>query len=90
MREIQEEYCATPKEVEFLGYRNVFREQNGQQTHWVSFDFRVLVDPNEVQIGEPHKCDGIKWLTIEEIKNFDEPLHSQFPPFFDKYDGKFI
>ena len=90
VREIKEEYCAVPKEFEFLGYRDVFRKQNGQPTHWLAFDFRVLVDPAEVKVGEPHKCDGLKWLTIDEIKNFDEPLHSQFPAFFEKYDGKFL
>ena len=89
IRELKEEYVTVPKAFEFLGYRDVFREQNSQPTHWLVFDFRVLVDPSEVQIGEPHKCDGIKWLTIDEIKNFDEPLHSQFPPFFEKYDGRF-
>jgi hypothetical protein len=50
----------------------------------------VQVNTGEVQIGEPHKCDGLKWLTIEEIKNFDEPLHSQFLPFFEKYDRQFV
>lgn len=90
VREIQEEYCAKPLAVEFLGYRDVFREQKGAPTHWLMFDFRVQVNPQEVQIGEPHKCDGIKWLTIDEIKNLSEPLHSQFPAFFDKYEEKFI
>ena len=90
VREIREEYCATPKKLEFLGFREVFREHEGKPTHWVAFDFRVQVDPSEVRIGEPHKCDGLKRLTIEEIQHFDEPLHSQFAPFFAKYDGKFV
>ena len=89
-REIKEEFCAVPFNIEFLGYRDVHRVHNDQPTHWIQLDFRVQVNPEEVQIGEPHKCDGIKWLTIDEIKNFPEPLHSQFPPFFEKYDGKFV
>jgi 8-oxo-dGTP diphosphatase len=89
-REIREEYCTVPTELEFMGYRDVFREQDGVQTHWVAFDFRVLVDPLAVKIGEPHKCDGLKWLTLEEIKNFREPVHSQFHTFLAKNNEKLI
>ncbi len=89
-REIKEEYCATPLALEFLGYRDVFREQQGKLTHWLMFDFKVHVNPEEVQIGEPHKCGGLQWLTIDEIKNFPEPLHSQFPSFFEKYENKLL
>ena len=89
-REIQEEYSTKPLTIEHLGYRDVFREQNGTPTHWVAHDFRVLVDPTEVKIGEPHKCDELRWGTIEEIKNLDEELHSQFPAFFAKHEGKLL
>jgi len=90
MREIQEEFCTTPKDIEFMGYRDVMREQNGKKTHWVSHDFRVLVDPKEVRSGEPHKCDGLTWVTIAELENFPEPLHSQFPIFLKQYRDKLI
>ena len=89
-RELREEYCAVPIEVEFLGYRDVLREQNGILTHWVAHDFRVLVDPAQIAIGEPHKCDELRWGSLEEIKNLGEALHSQFPVFFDKYKEKLI
>jgi ADP-ribose pyrophosphatase YjhB (NUDIX family) len=85
VREIKEEYCATPKEIRFLGYRDVFREQDGVKTHWIAFDHQVLLDPGEVKIGEPEKCDELRWVTLDEIKHFTEELHSQFPAFFDKY-----
>src|SRR6266568_2651079 len=56
-REIMEEYNATPLEMEFMGYRDVFREMDGIQTHWLAMDFLVLVDPAEVKIMEPDMVD---------------------------------
>ncbi len=90
VREILEEYGAHAKEVVFMGYRDVHRIQEGRPTHWVSFDFKILVDPKEVVIGEPHKCDEIRWLTVEEIDNFPEPTHSMFPAFWNKNRKHFI
>jgi len=90
LREVQEEFCAVPIATEFMGYRDVFREQNGSATHWVAHDFRVLVDPVQVRNGEPHKCDELRWGTIEEIKSLGDELHSQFPAFFAKHEGKLI
>jgi 8-oxo-dGTP diphosphatase len=86
-REVQEEYAATPISVEFLGYRDVFREIDGLPTHWIMFDFKVLVDPVEVKNNEPHKCDGLRWVTLDEIMNYPEPIHSQFPPYLEKYQN---
>lgn len=78
-REVLEEYGVEPSEVTFLGYRDVFREQNGVQTHWVTFDHKVKVDPLAVKIGEPHKMDELRWVTISELENYSEPVHSQLP-----------
>lgn len=88
-REIMEEGCAEAKELEFLGYRNVFREQDGQPTHWVAMDFRALIDPAEAKIGEPHKCDEQKWVTIDELERMPD-LHSQFPVFIESYRSKLV
>ncbi len=76
-REVKEEYGAYPVKAEFLGYRDVFREQNGAQTHWVTLDFRVELNPAAVSIGEPHKVDKLRWVTIPELLNLTEPVHSQ-------------
>ncbi|MDQ5938352.1 MAG: 8-oxo-dGTP diphosphatase [Patescibacteria group bacterium] len=74
-KEIQEEYCTDVLEYEFLGYRDVHREHEGQKTHWVALDFKVLVDRDKVKNGEPHKFDDLGWFTLG---NLPEPLHSQF------------
>ncbi len=57
-KEIKEEYCTDVIDFEFLGYRDVFRENNGKKTHWLGMDFKVLVDKNKVANGEPHKFDA--------------------------------
>ncbi len=84
-RELKEEYCTKPIAIDFLGFRDVHRVHNDKPTHWVGLDFRVQIDPSEVKIGEPHKCDELRWVTYDELVNFSEPLHSQFPFFLEKY-----
>lgn len=84
-KEILEEYCTEVLSYEFLGFRDVLREHEGTPTHWLALDFKVLVDPTKVKIGEPHKFDEIKWFTLKSVP---ENLHSQLPLFLDKYKDK--
>ena len=81
-KEIKEEYCTEIVAHEFLGYRDVHREHDGQKTHWVALDFKVHVNRAMVQNGEPHKFSEIGWFTRNE---FPKPLHSQLPHFLDTY-----
>ncbi len=81
-KEIMEEYCTDVVAYEFLGFRDVHREHQGQPTHWVALDFKVLVEPKKVKIGEPHKFDEIKWFQLGKVP---ENLHSQLPHFLKKY-----
>lgn len=81
-REVKEECGADVIRIEFLGFREVFREHNGQKTHWVAFDHRVEIDSAQVYITEPDKCLELRWCAIDEIP---EPMHSQFPFFLEKY-----
>jgi 8-oxo-dGTP diphosphatase len=84
-KEIAEEYCTDVLDFEFLGYRDVHRENNGVKTHWVALDFKVLVDREKVKNGEPHKLEEIRWFTLD---NLPTPLHSQFPTFLGLYKEK--
>ncbi|MEX0917135.1 MAG: NUDIX domain-containing protein [Candidatus Paceibacterota bacterium] len=81
-REVQEEVGAKPFNIEPLGYREVFRELNGQVTHWIVFDYRVQVNPEDVRIMEPDMCAELRWCAIDAMP---EPKHSQFPVFLTKY-----
>lgn len=84
-KEIKEEYCTDVLSSEFLGYSDVHREQNKKKTHWVSLEFKVLVDPKKVKNGEPEKFTEIGWFTLD---NFPSPLHSQLPFFLEKHKDK--
>ncbi|MEJ0021681.1 MAG: NUDIX domain-containing protein [Candidatus Doudnabacteria bacterium] len=84
-KEIKEEYSADVLSFEFLGFRDVHRAHDGQKTHWLALDYKVLINPLNVKIGEPHKFDDLKWFTLE---NLPEPVHSQFPEFLEKYKEK--
>lgn len=81
-KEVKEEYGAEAREVVFLGFRDVFREQNGKKTHWVSLDYKVLVDPSQVKNAEPHKFDEVRWFRLDALP---EPMHSQWPLFMKQY-----
>ncbi len=81
-KEIKEEYGADVLDHEFLGFREVHREHEGAKTHWIAFDFKVLVDPTQVKNGEPHKIDEIGWFTFDA---FPQEIHSQLPKFLELY-----
>lgn len=75
LRELSEEYKIKPKEFEFTKIYTALREHQGTPTHWVAVNFKVLVDPEEIIIGEPHKVDAIGWF---DKKSIPSPLHSMF------------
>ncbi len=73
LKELKEEYCIEPIKYEFMRYHDMFRELNGKKTHWISFIFLVEVKREQVQNGEPHKFDEIRWARLDALP---EPLHS--------------
>jgi ADP-ribose pyrophosphatase YjhB (NUDIX family) len=84
-REVREECAAEAFGIVHMGHREVFREIDGKPYHWIAFDFKAQIKPEEVQITEPDKCVEQRWCRIDEIP---EPKHSQFPLFLDKYKDK--
>src|SRR3989344_3524223 len=84
-KELKEEYGVEPIAYEFLGYLDLFRNQNGIDTHWVSLEFLVLIDPAKVINGELRKFDEIGWFRRD---NLPSPLHSVMPLIFEKFKDK--
>lgn len=84
-KEIEQEYCTTILAEEFLGFRDVHRTHEGKKTHWIALDFKVLVDRDKVKNGEPEKFDAVEWFRLDALPT---PLHSQFPYFLKKYEGR--
>ena len=68
-----------------MGYREVHRNNNGRKTHWIALDFKVLVDRNLVQNGEPHKFDEVGWFRLDTLP---ENVHSQLGEFLIKYKNR--
>lgn len=83
-RELKEEYGTEPLDFIALGWRDVFRVIDEKDTHWLQFDFLVRVDPAKAIVGEPHKNDGLKWFTKEELLTLKESVHSQYFNFLEK------
>lgn len=82
-RELKEEYGAEPLQIDFIGYRDVFRKlENGTPSHWLAMDFAALVDPKSVKINEQDMFDDSGWFTLD---NLPSPLHSQFNAFLQEY-----
>jgi len=82
-REVKEEFDATAKSIEFMGYRNVFRElDDGTPTHWLMMDYAVEIDPKEAKRNEPDMADEIGWFTLDTQPT---PTHSQHETFMKKY-----
>lgn len=84
--EIKQEYCADVLSFEFLGFRDVHRTlADGTPTHWIGLDYKVLVDPKQVTIGELHKFDDLQWFTLD---NLPADCHSQFPEFLSRHSDR--
>ncbi len=81
-KELYEEFGVSVIDYETLGFRELQREHNGKKTHWISIDHKVLINPEEVKNNEPHKFEEIAWFKLED---FPEPMHSQWPIFYEKY-----
>lgn len=84
-REVKEEAGSEPFNFEYLGMREPIREHGGKKTHWLAFDYRAEVNPDEVRIMEPDKCAEMRWCAIDEIPR---PRHSQFDLFLERYKDK--
>lgn len=81
-REIKEEFGADILSYFNLGYDDVFREQEGHKTHWISFRFLVHLDREQVYNAEPEKHDDLGWFTLDKIP---KPWHSQLEAELEKY-----
>ena len=81
-KEIKEEYGVDIISYNFLGYIDIFRKQDGIDTHWLSLNFLCLIDPLKVINGEPHKFDEVKWFKLD---NLPSPLHSVAPVILKKF-----
>lgn len=84
-REVMEEYGVEVLKSEFLGFREVQREHKGKKTHWIMFDYKVLIDPKKARNAEPEMAEEIGWFKLDKLPS---PRHSRSPEFLTKYAGK--
>jgi ADP-ribose pyrophosphatase YjhB (NUDIX family) len=83
-KEIKEEYGADVLDYKCLGFSDVHRIDINKETHWISLDYKVLVDRKQVKNGEPHKLDDVKWFNWGTIPSL-ENLHSALAAWINKY-----
>lgn len=89
LKEVLEEYGCEGVIQEELPPLDIFREHNGNKTHWLAVPFFILVNPNEAKNNEPDKMEEIGWFKLGE---FPAPLHQGFEmqfealkDYFEKY-----
>lgn len=89
LKEVLEEYGCEGIIQEELPPIDIFREHNGNKTHWLAVSFFILVSPDEVKNNEPDKMEEIGWFKLGE---FPTPLHQGFEmqfetlkDYFEKY-----
>lgn len=86
LKEIEEEYGCHGELREQLPAHDIFRVQNGIDTHWLAVPFFVRVNPEEVKNGEPHKIEEIGWFTLDALP---DPLHTGFAYTLERYKSYF-
>ncbi|MFW5853623.1 MAG: NUDIX domain-containing protein [Patescibacteria group bacterium] len=86
LKEVEEEYGCKGILGEQLPPHDIFREHNGQKTHWIAVPFFVVVKPNEVVLNEPEKMLELGWFTLN---NLPTPIHSGFEYTFNRYRDYF-
>lgn len=79
VREVEEEIGTKPKNPVYIGHRDLFRNIDGQETHWLGFYFRAKVDRAAVKLMEPEVYEMHDWRTMNDLPNpmiskFDETL----------------
>lgn len=87
--EIEQEYKTEILDHIYLGSRELFREQkiDGRTygTHWLTQDYRVLVNRDLVKNGEPHKLDEIQWFDGAEFIPPDNEVSFSTRDFLKRY-----
>lgn len=80
-REINEELCTKPLDMEFLTVFDAHRvNQDNDKTHWVAIVYAATVNPKKVKIGEPDKMAEIGWFNLS---NIPKPMHTQLSKVLD-------
>jgi len=64
-REIKEELGIEIEIIQMLSVTNDIIEEENQ--HWVSPQFLCKIVGGEPQNLEPHKCDEIKWFSLDKV-----------------------
>lgn len=85
-REVKEETEATILNSEYMGHFESFRELDGIETHWVSFYFKCLVDPEQVKLPDNEEADAIQWRGYH---NAPSPSMSHFEEEYEHFKKYF-
>lgn len=81
-RELKEEYNVSECIIEPLGVS----ENNHTDYHWITFEYLVKVNKNQVKNNEPKKLEDVKWFDFNELQTLK--THLLFPELLTKYKKK--
>ena len=86
LREIKEEYGCEGTIEEELPPITLFRNSEGEKTHWVTIPYIVRVNPSKAKLNEPESQDEIGWFRLDE---FPQPFHTGATSIFEAYRDRF-
>lgn len=84
-KEVLEEYGAKILKIEFLGYREIINAGVWKNKHWLTMDYKVLVDKSTVKNGETDKISEIGWFKKDSLPS---PLFCLVPDVMKNYWDK--
>jgi 8-oxo-dGTP pyrophosphatase MutT (NUDIX family) len=84
-REVKEETDADIKEKEYIGHRELFREKDGIESHWIGHYFKVLVDRKQIKIMED-VFDGMLWQSFHDMPT---PMISHYDQTYELFKSHF-
>lgn len=67
LRELKEEYCCAGEIDQQLHPNTFLHTENGETNHWIIHPYIVRVNPDEIQIGEPHKMEEFAWFKLDAL-----------------------
>lgn len=86
LKEVKEEYGCDGTVIEQMPAHDIFRIQNGINTHWIAIPFIIKVNPEDVKNCEPNKIQELGWF---KLTNLPTPLHSGFEYTLNRYRSIF-
>jgi len=91
-REVKEELNINDNSYHMheLGFREIFRNHEGKTTHWISFEYLIILKSGTViENMEPDKNEELKFFPFDSLPPKDK-VHSHYYYIFSEFKDKIL